>query len=598
MSTRGIYNSVSGAFNNRTVAAVEHPQASKNPMPLQKAPFKRLTLALMVSSLAACSDSNEAPDSAAGSGTDTPAVVTAQNNGVQQPVAVVVAQNDIVTVADAASSTQVADESPVEIIEVPLPHVTENESGSSNDSAANGDGSTPTDSDAVEDPPPSVPFDFFGKGLEVDNESAVAGGPPTTPKNLRAELISNDWVQLNWAPSNDDVAVGSYKIYRGDGVVYTVSAADQDFHLQRYWQTTSFIDCNFTHVRDCSNQGTTPAVGSNHTYQVSAIDIQGNESARSNLLEVKLHEARGATIEKFSDPYLDANDDFMFVRDLSKTENFMDQFELAFADEFNGAQIDSAKWTTSLTWRQEDQNIINGEMQYFVDIQSDPDFGYNPFIMTGETLKISAIKTPPELSEKALGQPFLSGALSSHETRSGQVDDNGILINDKFGTTYGYVEGRIKVGTVPGMLTSFYLFRRWEGEQAPEIDIIEYLGENPFGAEKAFQTYHYKDVTYTNIQSSPTMSYPRESGSFGDLHDLNGFHTYGVLWEPNLVIWYVDGEEVQRMTGPQVARQSMNIILYLVTGSAWAQRPADNAPYPLEIEIDYVRAFKRKPWNG
>ena len=172
---------------------------------------------------------------------------------------------------------------------------------------------------------------------------------------------------------------------------------DRDFQLSRYWRTTSFIDCNFTHVRDCSSEETTPAVGSSHSYQVAAVDIQGNESPRSNLLQVKLHEASGARIERFSDPWLDENDDFMFVRDLSKTSNFMDQFELVFSDEFNGNEIDPQKWTTSLTWRQEDQNIINGEMQYFVDTQSDPDFGYNPFILTGETLKISAIKTPPEL---------------------------------------------------------------------------------------------------------------------------------------------------------------------------------------------------------
>lgn len=549
--------------------------------------FRKLTLALMVSALVACSDGGEAGNGNVANGADTPAlnlpaVASTENNTTVasdvdpvQPGADAQQANDTVTVADVAALDV---EDPVLIIE---------------EVSADADDGNVAE---VETAPPE-PIDFFGRGLEVDGENPVAGGPPTTPKNLRAELISNDWVQLNWAPSNDDIGVGSYKIYRGDGVVYTVSAADTDYHLNRYWRTTSFIDCNFTHVRDCSNNGTTPAVGSMHTYQVSAIDIQGNESPRSNLLEVRLHEASGATIARFTDPWLDSEDDFMFVRDLSRTENFMDQFDLVFADEFNGSEIDAEKWTTSLTWRQEDENIINGEMQYFVDTQSNPDFGYNPFILTGETLKISAIKTPPELSQRALGQPFLSGALSTHEVRSGQQDANGQLINDKFGTTYGYVEGRIKVGTVAGMLTSFYLFRRWEGEQAPEIDIIEYLGDNPYGAEKAFQTYHYKDVVYGNTQSSPTMAYPRENGSVADHKDLSQFHTYGVLWEPNLVIWYIDGEEVQRMTGPQVARQSMNIILYLVTGSAWAVRPADNAPFPLEVEIDYVRAYKRQPWG-
>lgn len=450
---------------------------------------------------------------------------------------------------------------------------------------------------------PAPAFDFFNADLEFDPEVPTPGGPPTTPKNLRVNLVGNNWVEMNWAPSRDDGSVSAYRIYRDDGVNYTVSStdgggdADTNRTLRNFWQTTTFLDCNYTHVRACNDQDTIPEVGATHTYQVSAIDNAGNESPRSNSLTVRFHQEQGASVERFSDPYLDPNDDFLFVTDLSNTANFMDQFDLVFSDEFNGTELDANKWTTRLTWNQEDQNIINGEMQYFVDTQTNPDFGHNPFIMTGETLKISAIRTPPELLDRALGQPFLSGALSTHELRSGQVDEAGNLIADKFATTYGYVEGRIRVGQVSGMLTSFYLFRRWEAEHSPEIDIIEYLGENPFGEEKAFQTYHYRDTVHGNILSSPTMQYPREAGLYGSRADLNDFHTYGVLWEPNLVIWYIDGEEVQRLTGPQISRQNMNIILYLVTGSAWAPRPSDSAPFPLEMEVDYVRAFKRKPWN-
>jgi len=446
--------------------------------------------------------------------------------------------------------------------------------------------------------------DFFGKSLEVDLEEPVAGGPPTQPKNLHVNLLGNDWVELDWAPSNDDGQVVAYRIYRNDGVVYTVettegnAAVQSSRTLRDYWQTTTFIDCNFTHVRACDQPGFTPAVGSTHSYTVTAVDDAGNESQRSQSVEVSLHPEQGGRIAKFADPYIDSNDNFQFQTDLSNTANFIYQFELIWSDEFDQDTLDDTKWTTSLTWRQEDQNIINGEMQYFVDTQTNPDFGYNPFILNGETLTISAIRTPPELIDKALGQPFLSGALSTHELRSGQNDSNGNLIADKFGTTYGYVEGRLRVGQKSGMLTSFYLFRRWAAEHSPEIDIIEYLGDNPFGDEKAFQTYHYRDVTHQNTLSTPTMVYPREGGALAERQDLAGFHNYSVLWEPNLVIWYINGREIQRLTGPQISRQSMNVILYLVTGSAWAPRPADDANFPFEIEIDYVRAYKRKPWQG
>jgi beta-glucanase (GH16 family) len=75
------------------------------------------------------------------------------------------------------------------------------------------------------------------------------------------------------------------------------------------------------------------------------------------------------------------------------------------------------------------------------------------------------------------------------------------------------------------------------------------------------------------------------------------FHTFGVLWEPQLVIWYIDGIEVKRMTGPQVARQQMNIVTYLVAGSSWAPTPILGESFPMQYEIDYIKAYQRPPFN-
>ena len=76
------------------------------------------------------------------------------------------------------------------------------------------------------------------------------------------------------------------------------------------------------------------------------------------------------------------------------------------------------------------------------------------------------------------------------------------------------------------------------------------------------------------------------------------YHTFGVLWEPQLVIWYIDGKEIKRLSGPQIARQQMNIVTYLVAGSAWAPTPADDASiYPLQYRVDYIRAYQRPEYR-
>ena len=72
-----------------------------------------------------------------------------------------------------------------------------------------------------------------------------------------------------------------------------------------------------------------------------------------------------------------------------------------------------------------------------------------------------------------------------------------------------------------------------------------------------------------------------------------GFHTYGVLWEPGLVVWYVDNEEVRRISGPRVSDEPMNIIAHLVVGSDWIGQP-DASSIPAVFEIDYIRAWQKQ----
>ena len=451
-------------------------------------------------------------------------------------------------------------------------------------------------------PPPDAD-DPFGGQLEIDSEQPVPGGAPTTPKNLRFDLVSNNWAEINWAPANDDVGVVSYNIYRDDGVTYEVSPDLTDINagaqaeIDKYWLTTSFIDCNFTRfdtrVYNCrANQ---PSPGQTYIYQVSAVDADGQESPLSAPLSVTYHLLENAPVPIFDDFFKMPDDRFAQNNDLSQTRFFLDEFTMVFNDEFNGTSVDATKWQTELTWQ--DNFIINGEQQYFVRTQANPNFGYDPFSFDGDDLTINAIPVPDDLRENLppicdeedpTGNDrceFLSGALSTY---------------DRFQFIYGYVEGRMKVGGVSGMLSSFYLYHRYRGEganlNAPEIDILEYLGENPFGDEDAFQTYHFDDVTTGITRSAPTMSYANPTG---ELYS-DDYHTFGVLWEPQLVVWYIDGREVKRLTGPMVSRQPMNIVNYLVTGSAWAPTPDTSNPddFPLQYKTDYIRVYQRDAYRG
>ena len=454
---------------------------------------------------------------------------------------------------------------------------------------------------ATHGPIASVPFDFTDPfGTEVEANSSVPSGTiPQAPGNLRLNLLSNNWIELDWTPSVDDGEIVEYRIYRDGEQVYAIRGdqthpmAGSAREARKYWDTTSFIDCNQTRfggaadpLFNCAENA--PVSGEEYVWEVTAVDDDGNESEPSNSLTARLYDLDGGSpVALYSDIYLDGDDLFPFATNFARTENFLDQFALVFADEFNGTSVDLNNWNTELVWTSD--TIINGEQQYFVNSSAEEDIEFDPFRFTGSSVVIEAIPTPPEaveflpeacfVLESNPRCQFLSGALATHE---------------KFGLTYGYVEGRIKVSGTDGALSSFYLFHRYPGEgnqfHSPEIDIVEYLGENPFGDEDAFQTYHYSDPVTGILKSSPTMSYKNPTGAlFSD-----DFHTYSVLWEPSLVVWYIDGQEIRRITGPQVGRQQMNIVAYLVAGSEWAPTPTGN--FPLQMEIDYIRAYQRAPY--
>ena len=232
--------------------------------------------------------------------------------------------------------------------------------------------------------PAPDPADPFGSALDIDTERAVAGGPPTQPKNLRADLIANDWAIINWAPANDDTEVVEYRIDRSDGHTYVMRGdleIDNELaqlELDKDWATTAFMDCNYTRftgrVYNCETFG--PEAGDTFTYTVTAVDDEGNESAPSEPLTITYQLDQNAPVPLYEDRFLDGTG-FVQNHDLSNTAYFLDEFELVFEDDFDGDTIDETRWNTELVFG--DETIINSEQQYFVDTQDEPDFGYDPF---------------------------------------------------------------------------------------------------------------------------------------------------------------------------------------------------------------------------
>jgi len=172
-------------------------------------------------------------------------------------------------------------------------------------------------------------------------------------------------------------------------------------------------------------------------------------------------------------------------------------------------------------------------------------------------------------------QPYLSGIITSYNS---------------FRFLYGRVEMRARMPAGKGLWSAFWLLNAYYKQDQPsdpEIDIIEAIGDRTTTANQA---YHYMadddgDGFYKDRKSIENRSYINDFSA--------GFHTYSVDWSEGLIIWYVDGVEVKRISGDIVSDEQMYVIANLAVGG-WFPGPADETtPFPAKFEIDYIRVYQR-----
>lgn len=246
-------------------------------------------------------------------------------------------------------------------------------------------------------------------------------------------------------------------------------------------------------------------------------------------------------------------------------DRLLQDYSLVFKDEFDGAMLDTAKWNTAYLWGPD--YVINDELQYYVDILGNPDFGFDPFVLTGDTVEITARRTPQDMLSASNDQAWQSGVLTSR---------------DKFDFTFGYAEIRAKLPTGKGLWSGFWMLPADFVELKPELYIMENRGDN---TSAVYHRYNFTD----NDGEYQISDLLKSTGTA-----LNEeFHTYGVHWEPGRLRFFVDGEPQHTIEHDFISYQSMYLILDLAVGGWFAEAPNDSTVFPAALEIDYLRVYQQ-----
>ena len=280
---------------------------------------------------------------------------------------------------------------------------------------------------------------------------------------------------------------------------------------------------------------------------------------------------------------------------------------LMFEDDFDGSSLDTTKWNTHHLWGPYWQ--INNEEQFYPDVgdtHGSDTFNSPPISVSNGTLKITAdsidaddLPNMPSLASSAFQNhpEWRHSAAYNDPDFTNPTNDptqahapflpkytSGILTSyDSFKFTHGYAEISAKLPQGSGLWPAFWLLNGYYVDQQPEIDIIELRGANP---NELVHSYHLTP----RDGGPPSFSWTTTNNNQDGFAD--GFHKYGVAWEPGKIDFYVDGVKQHTHTGASVSSQNMYAILNLAVGGNFVA-DVDPSLMPVDFEIDYLKVYQQ-----
>lgn len=252
--------------------------------------------------------------------------------------------------------------------------------------------------------------------------------------------------------------------------------------------------------------------------------------------------------------------------DDDEKQTVVTKFDLVMEDNFdvNGAP-DPSIWAYDIGRGSENNGWGNNELQYYTD---SPD---NVVVQNGYLI-ITA-------KQEALGGASYTSAR--------------LKTQNLFDQKYGRFEARIKLPLGQGLWPAFWMLGSnidqvgWP--QCGEIDIMEYLGNNP---TQILGTLHGPGFSGGE---SISKKYSLTNSRFD-----NEFHVFGVEWSENHINWYVDDVLYNQITRKQVEDEggewvfdnSFFMILNMAVGGNLPGSPNSSTTFPQRMLVDYVRVYQ------
>ncbi len=175
-----------------------------------------------------------------------------------------------------------------------------------------------------------------------------------------------------------------------------------------------------------------------------------------------------------------------------------------------------------------------------------------------------------------------------------------LLSKSKF--RYGYFEIRCKLPkprkphASRGIGPNFWLYGADSTSVSSEIDVFEFAGEYEGRPNVQTSNVHYQHKNAADCKDCKPedVKHYSEVKDYGTC-DFKDFHTFGVEWRPDTILFYKDGHVIHSSHNHPDKLVAMNIIIDI-------NHPASNfcsftdkfTKFPYVYQIDYVRVYQLK----
>lgn len=227
-----------------------------------------------------------------------------------------------------------------------------------------------------------------------------------------------------------------------------------------------------------------------------------------------------------------------------------------FSDEFNSTILDTDKWDNNVTswglWTWKPENIVATDSLLMIKMD------YEQHLRDGKQLYYTS----------------------------------GIVRSKAPGKKFGYYETKIKASQkYPGVCPAFWLYRIDKGIENKnptywtEIDIVELTQNVKYGENAVGLNIH--------AFNHPNLTNPIHEGYewHAPWNPDDDFHVYGLEWNEDWIIWYVDGVERRRRTN-DFWDQELDVVLSFGLRNPLKKQPSSEG-FPAVFHVDYVRIWSK-----